>query len=251
MIQSVDRALIILEYLKGKSKGSGVTEIATQLQIAKSSAHRLLATLEMHNYVQKTNLGHYALGLKFIEMNHYVVSNLDILTIAHPLLERLCDEVDEIVHLVQLRNNEIVYIDKVETKQSIRIYSQIGRTAQLYCTGVGKVILAFQQRDFVERYLDSLKEYRSYTEYTVKNRVELEERLHAIRKLGYGFDNQEHELDISCIAAPIFNYSNKVSYAISVTSQSLRLTEEKIEAIIPHVLKCAKEISKQLGRQSF
>ncbi len=247
MIQSVDRALFILEFLKNNPKGYGVTEIATHLQIAKSSAHRLLTTLEKHNYVQKTGNGNYSLGLKFIEMNNCVVTNLDILAIAHPLIEALCHEVDEIVHLVQLRGDEVVYIDKVENNHSIRIYSQVGRTAPLYCTGVGKVILAYQERSFVENYIQSIKEFKLFTPYTVKNRSELENKLLSIQSLGYGFDNQEHELDISCIAAPIFNHSKEVQFAISVTGPTVRMTEEKLMKIVPAILKCANEISIKLG----
>lgn len=247
MIQSVDRALKILEFLKDNPKGYGVTEIATHLQIAKSSAHRLLATLVEHNYVQQTENSDYVLGLKFIEMNNYVVSNLDILSIAHPLIEKLCHEIDEIVHLVQLRNFEVVYIDKVENNQSIRIYSQIGRTAPLYCTGVGKVILAFQEPEYVERYLTIQKEFKQFTPYTVKNREQLMEKLKQIRKNGYGYDDQEHEMDIRCVAAPIFNYQNQVQFAISVTGPIHRMTNEKIQKLIPFVLECTKQISEKLG----
>lgn len=247
MIQSVDRALKILDFLKNNPKGYGVTEVATHLQIAKSSAHRLLATLVEHNYVQQIENQDYILGLKFIEMNQYVISNLDILSIAHPLIEGLCQEIDEIVHLVQLRDFEVVYIDKVENNQSIRIYSQIGRTAPLYCTGVGKVIMAYQEPQYIDNYLNFQKEFTQFTPYTVKNSGELMERLHQIRKNGFGYDNQEHELDIRCVAAPIFDYQNKVQFAISVTGPIQRMTDEKVQKLIPYVLECTQQISKKLG----
>lgn len=247
MIQSVDRALKILDYLKINPKGSGVTEVATHLQIAKSSAHRLLATLVEHNYVQQNDNQNYVLGLKFIEMNNYVISNLDILGSAHPLIEQLCDDVDEIVHLVQLRDFEVVYIDKVENSQSIRIYSQIGRTAPLYCTGVGKVILAYKDSLFIENYLSYQKEFKVFTPYTVKDKQELLDRINRIKDSGYGFDDQEHELNIRCVSAPIFNHEHQVNHAISVTGPIHRMTDEKIQQIIPKLLKCTQEISKSWG----
>lgn len=247
MIQSVDRALKILDLLKLNPKGVGVTEIATHLQIAKSSAHRLLSTLVEHNYVQQNSNQNYVLGLKFIEMNHYVISNIDILESAHPLIEKLCEEVDEIVHLVQLRDFEVVYIDKVENNQSIRIYSQIGRTAPLYCTGVGKVILAFKDDGYINSYLNYQKDFKVFTPYTVKNKEELFKKIQSIRENGFGYDDQEHELNIRCVAAPIFNHEHQVKYAISVTGPIHRMTDEKIQQIIPSILKCSNNISKVLG----
>lgn len=246
-IQSVDRALEILDFLKTTPKGYGVTEIATHLQVAKSTAHRLLSTLEERHYIQQLEDSNYALGLKFIEMNQHVTKHLDILSIAHPLLEKLCEEVDEIVHLVQLRGDEVVYIDKVEPNQSIRIYSQIGRTAQLYCTGVGKVLLAYRSEDYLQRYLKKHPDFKAYTPYTVKNEAELRKRIQDILKNGYGFDDQEHELDICCVAAPIFDYSGEANYAISITSPTSRMTDTKQAAIIDKLLAFSKALSKQMG----
>lgn len=247
MIQSVDRALKILDFLKTNPKGYGVTEVATHLQIAKSSAHRLLFTLVEHNYVQQNKNQDYVLGLKFIEMNNYVVSNLDILTTAHPLIEQLCYDIDEIVHLVQLRDFEVVYIDKIENNQSIRIYSQIGRTAPLYCTGVGKVILAYKDSNFVNSYLNYQKEFKQFTPYTVKNEQELYKKLKRIQQYGYGYDDQEHELNIRCIAAPIFDHQHNVHHAISVTGPIHRMTDEKVQQIIPKLLNCTEQISRSWG----
>lgn len=247
MIQSVDRALKILDFLKTNPKGYGVTEVATHLQIAKSSAHRLLVTLLEHNYVQQNEHQDYVLGLKFIEMNNYVVSNLDILSTAHPLIEQLGYDIDEIVHLVQLRDFEVIYIDKIENNQSIRIYSQIGRTAPLYCTGVGKVILAYKDSNYINSYINYQKEFKPFTPYTVRNAQELYKKLECIRQNGYGYDDQEHELNIRCIAAPIFDYQHNVNHAISVTGPIHRMTDEKVQQIIPKLLNCTEQISKNWG----
>ncbi|MET3698577.1 IclR family transcriptional regulator [Bacillus oleivorans] len=247
MIQSVDRALHILELLKNNPKGLGVTEISKSLDVAKSTAHRLLMSLEGYGYVQKFGKdASYRLGLKFIEMNQVVVENLNVVEIARPYLEKLSADTGEIVHLVMLDGYEIVYIDKVDNNSTIRIYSQIGRRAQLHCTGVGKAILAHFDKASITRFIEN-NDFRSYTQNTIIDGQALLSELEKIRLDEISFDNEEHEAGIQCVAAPIKDHRNHVQYAISVTGPLTRMTKEKLETCIPKLRETAQNISKQLG----
>lgn len=247
MVQSVSRALEILELLKKKPRGLGVTEIAHQLEVAKSTAHRLLMSLEEFGYVQKSIKDSiYCLGLKFIEMNGIVVENLNVVNIARPLLEQLGKDTGEIVHLVMLDGNEIVYIDKVDNDSSFRIYSQIGRRAPLYCTGVGKCILANLTEKEIDKLLSNTT-LTKLTQHTLTEVKDLKKEFQTIRKNSFSYDNEEHELGIRCIAAPIFDHTGKVQYAISITGPASLMTDEKLSQYIPDLKETAAEISRRLG----
>ncbi|WP_075618831.1 IclR family transcriptional regulator [Paenisporosarcina indica] len=247
MIQSVDRALQILEFLRKNPRGLGVTEISISLQVAKSTAHRLLMSLEEHGYVQKFGReSTYRLGLKFIEMNYTVTKNLNVLEIARPFIESLSKETGEIVHLVTLEGQEIIYIDKVENSSTIRIYSQIGRRGPLYCTAVGKSILAFLDEREAKKLVDKI-EFARLTDYTLVNREALATELATIKKDKYSYDNQEHEMGIRCVGAPIFDHNGRPQYALSVTGPLDRMSDEILQHHIPLLKDTAKKISRSLG----
>ncbi|MGB3262045.1 IclR family transcriptional regulator [Paenisporosarcina sp.] len=247
MIQSVDRALQVLELLRENPRGLGVTEISTALKVAKSTAHRLLMSLEEHGYVQKFGRDStYRLGLKFIEMNYIVTHNLNVLEIARPFIETLSTKTGEIVHLVMLDGQEIVYIDKVENSSTIRIYSQIGRRGPLYCTAVGKAILAYLDEEEASRLISKVV-FKKFTDHTLLSREALENELVTIKKDAYSYDNQEHEMGIRCIGAPIMDHSGRPQYALSVTGPLDRMSDEILEKHIPLLKETATKISRSLG----
>ena len=249
MVQSVDRALRILELLKEHPSGLGVTEVGNFLEVAKSTAHRLLLSLERHGYVQKVERDStYRLGLKFIEMNYFVVKHLNIVEVAKPIIEKLSKDTGEIVHLVMLDGQQVVYIDKVDNQSAIRIYSQVGRRAPLYCTAVGKCILTYKKEEEVLEYIDQVP-FKRFTEHTFVNGEDLIKELRAIKKRGFSYDNEEHELGIRCVAAPIFDYRGEVQYAVSVTGLLDRMTDEILEHTIPKLQKAVEEISIKMGFQ--
>lgn len=247
MIQSVDRALIILEMLKGAPRGKGVTEISKELNVAKSTVHRLLITMEKHGYVRNIQHdGMYSLGLKFIEMSQLVLEDMDIVELAHPLLEELTADLEEITHLVMLDRHEIVYIDKVESQSTIRIYSRTGRRAPLYCTGVGKAVAAYFSEAELETYLNEV-EMEAHTPQTITTAEDFKTEMMKIRQLGYAMDDEEHEAGIRCVAAPVFNHKGEVEYAISTTGPVNRLGDKRLESLIPVVQETALKVSKAIG----
>lgn len=247
MVQSVDRALEILEHLKRSKNGLGITDLSRRLDVAKSTVHRLVSSLEKYDYVKRVDdRGIYGLGLKFLEMNQVVIEKLNIVETAHPVLDELTARIDEITHLGMLDGYDLIYIDKVETTSTIRIYSQTGRRAPMYCTGIGKALLAYFQESKLAAYLDH-HELLQYTDTTLTNPVKLKEELEEIKEKGYAVDNEEHEKGVRCVAAPIFNHIGEVCYAISVTAPSSRMTDSRMKEIIPLILKTSDTISKKMG----
>ncbi|MCM2675889.1 IclR family transcriptional regulator [Alkalicoccobacillus plakortidis] len=247
LVQAVDRALEIIDILKEHPKGLGVTEIANRIGVVKSTAHRLLSSLESKHYVRRTvDQQRYRLGLKFLEIKSYVIDTTDIVEEAHPLLEELVEKVGEITHLVLLDGFEMVYIDKVEPNQTIRIFSRTGKRAPIHCTGVGKAIAAHFNEAQLKKYFHQA-ELEGYTPHTFTSEEAFREELSQIKQLGYALDNEEHELGIRCVAAPIWNHEGKVENAISVTGPIDRMSDEKIEELKPILIHTANLISKAIG----
>lgn len=245
-VQSVDRALNILELLSSNDS-LGVTEIGKKLNLHKSTAHRLLLTLITNGYVkQNMRTNNYELTLKMFELGHRVVENIDMVTVAQPYLKQLMERTNEVVHLGVRENSEIIYLAKVEAPRSIKIYSRVGMRKPMYCTAMGKVILANLSHDDIELvWRDSHVE--KMTEFTIVSLSDLKKNLDDIRKFGYGLDNQEVELGIKCIGAPIFDYRGLVCGAISISCSTFSLSDEKEQYFIKLVIEYAKKISLELG----
>jgi IclR family KDG regulon transcriptional repressor len=246
-VQSVDRALSILDLLKDHNDGLGITELANRMDLAKSTIHRLLASLKKHGYVRQDPLTeHYLLGLKLIEMGSIVTQSLEIRKIASPIMNKLVQETGETSHLVVLEDGEVVYIEKIESPYTIRMYSLIGRRAPVHCTGVGKAIIAHLPEEKVRQ----IAEHRGlprFTENTITNLDDLLVHLREIREKGYSFDREEHETGIYCVAAPVFNHKGEPVAGLSVSGPIMRMDEEKVKFCMDRVVHYAKEISKNLG----
>ncbi|HIE37629.1 MAG TPA: IclR family transcriptional regulator, partial [Anaerolineae bacterium] len=152
------------------------------------------------------------------------------------------------VHLAQLAGPEILYIDKIETHRSLPLYSRIGRKAPIYCTGLGKALLAFSPPERIRLILDQV-DLRPYTRNTITEREVLLRELQKIREKGYAVDREEHEEGISCIAAPIFDFCNEPIAAISVTDLSRKILLNE-ESYAKEVLRFSEAISKAIGKTS-
>lgn len=245
-VQAVDRALQILEILKDRPRGIGVTELSEILGVSKSTAHRLLTTLESKDFVRKDNNDKYLLGLALIELGKIVLNRLDIKDLFHPYLEELGKETNETTHLAIYDDIHVVYIDKIESEQTLRMFSNIGKRGPMYCTGIGKAILAFLPDEEIERILDRI-DFVKYTHNTIVDRDELLKEFKWIRKHGYAIDDEEHELGIKCAAAPIFDLNGQVIAGVSVAGPSIRLADDKFQKVVDLVLEKSKEMSRILG----
>jgi DNA-binding IclR family transcriptional regulator len=249
-IQSVDRALDILELYLSSPEELSVKEISEAMGLSKSTVHGLIKTLEHRGYLQQ-NPGNtkYRLGMKLFSLGNVVGENLDIRKIARPVIQRLVDKIKETVHLAVLTGNDIVYTEKVEGPGALRMYSQVGKRVFVHCTGVGKVILAYQDDDVVESML-SKETLKAFTPHTLTDKEELKSQLKVIREQGYALDNEEIELGLRCVAAPIYNHQGKVIASISCAGPSIRMSDDQLESKIQAMKEAALEISRLLGYQN-
>ena len=247
-VQSVKRALDIIEVLSDSKENLGVTQIAKLTGLSKTTAFRLLSTMVDAGYVQKSyDESGYQLGMKFLSISSSILDRQDIRAVANPYIKRLSDETKEIVHLAVMDVNEVVYIEKMESSEhTIRIFSTVGKRSPIHCTGLGKVLLSELRDDEIERIIAE-KGMKAYTEYTITTIEDLKKELRLVKAQGYAFDQMEHELGIWCVAAPIFDRRGGITAALSIATPAIYMSEEKSAMLTQEVVKTAKEISFQLG----
>ncbi|WP_289134805.1 IclR family transcriptional regulator [uncultured Brevibacillus sp.] len=246
-IQSVDRAIDILELFSLTDTELSVKEISDRLQLSKSTVHGLIKTLENRGYLeQKPTDQKYKLGLRLFELGNLVGGGMELRNLAYPVIHDLVATLQETVHLVVLDKDEVVYVEKVEGPGSLRMYSMLGKRAPLYCTGVGKALFAHLDEETVDRILNEV-ELRAFTSLTLTDPVAIKRELAKIREQGYAIDDEEIEIGLKCVAAPIFNHEGKVIASISSAGPKHRFSDEKMETFISEVKLAALAVSKRFG----
>lgn len=241
MSQSLERALLLVEELAAGPKRLG--ELADVLGTHKSTVLRTLQTLEKHGWVRRDGeLPVFSLGLRLVELSGSILDNLDIRKVARPQLDRLGRGTGETVHLGVRDGAEMVYLDKVESVHPVRMYSRVGARAPLHCTGVGKVLLAFTP---VDEWPDL--ELRRFTAHTIVTHEALVAACAEIRRRGWGWDEQEHEETVRCIAAPVLGPRDEVLAAVSVSVPTSRLSSRQLRGHVDLLLDVTRRISEDLG----
>lgn len=247
-VQSVDRVFDIIEALGQNPRGMSLTGLSNDVGLHSSTTHRLVTSLINRGYVYKTiDTGKYALTTKLLQVGTRVVDSMNLVSIARPYLEELADFTSETVHLVARRADEVVYLYKEDTNNSIvRMASFVGSVAPMYCTGVGKCILANLSPKEIAA-IWGRTDVVAYTENTITDFSALEEELRRIRQNGYGEDCEEHEKGVACVAAPIFDYTGSPVAAISVSFPTSRITAQRRQAFSQQIVKSCSAISTVLG----
>lgn len=247
IVQSLERAFDILELLSQEQHGLTLTEIGKKLGLHKSTVYRLLAVMQKRGYIEKdTKSLAYKLGLGFIELSSRFLNNLELKTEAEPILRNLSKQTTQTVFLAILQNNKAVYIDKVEQFNSLRRYSIIGLETPLHCTSLGKALLTGMEDNEINNiYNDSV--LKTFTKKTIKDIPTLLDTIASSRKRGWTIDDEEFEEGVRCVAAPIFDYRNKVIAAVSTSWEINVANNLKIEEIAEYVKDAAYEISKHMG----
>lgn len=245
-VQSIDRAVSILKCFSKQRKEMKLSEIADELSLNKSTVHGIISTLKYNGFIdQDEETQKYRLRLYLMKLGDTVASSIDIRDIAHPIIKEVSQQLNETVHLSKLDGDELIYLDKVESNQSMRIFTTIGSRMPAYCTGMGKAMLAYIDDEKINNLLsDALK---PMTEYTITDKNELLKRLADIREKGYAMDNEENSIGLRCIAAPIFDHKGNAKYAISVSGPTVRMTDKRMENIISIIKDSARKISYKLG----
>ncbi len=227
ILQSVENALSIIDLLC-EYEELGVSEIGNLLNVGKSTAFRLLATLQSKNYVYKDENSKYRLSPKFLSIGNIVSNRMEIINKVHPFLVELANYSGETCHLgVWSSKIDTTFIDKVTGKNSIIMSSIIGSNKVAHSTSIGKSLLAFSDTERIDYYLNNV-EYKLNTHKSIKNREELRDNLIKIQTNGYSMDDEEAEIGLTCFAAPIL-VRGKAIAAISISGPSSRMIPRKKE----------------------
>jgi DNA-binding IclR family transcriptional regulator len=245
-VQSLDRAFDIIDLLAHEQHGLKLTDIANELDLHKSTVYRLISVLKSRGYVEKgeeTNL--YRLGLGFIELSSLYLNKIEMKTEAEPHLRELSRLVGQTVFFATMQDHEVVYIDKFEQFNSLRRYSIIGKRRPLYCTALGKAML-LERTDEEIRDIFRDTVLKRMTDNTITNVADFVEELRVSRQRGWTRDNEEYELNVQCIAAPVHDYRNTIIAAVSIAWNG-SADDVDIPWAAEHVHSTALHISRHLG----
>lgn len=245
-VQSIERALDIIEAVAVEQSGLTLTEISDCVDLHKSTVHRVLSTLIKRNYISKTAEGRYKIGLKPIEVVSYYINNLELQTEARPYVSQITAELGLTAHLGVLDGDKVVYIEKVDTQSAVKLYPQIGQRVYAYCSSLGKCLLSNYSKAQLEDILSG-SNFISYTSKTLTTVDALYEEITLIRDQGFAIDDEEYEIGHRCIGAPIYDYRGEIIAAISASGDKYLLTDERIQEVAAYVKKMAFEISKGMG----
>lgn len=245
-IQSLERAFEILRLFK-KQDEIGISEIAQSVNLSKSTAFGLVNTLVQVGFLEKdADSKKYRLGMELFEFGTLVEKRMDIKKIAKPYCDMLSQKYGLTIHLAANKNGEVLYIDKYDQPDFFIMYSQIGQTAPMTCTGLGKVMLAFEDENYIQKYILS-KPFHIQNEQSIADEETLRKNLAEIKNKGYACDDGEMSDVLKCYAAPIFNRHKKPIAAISISGIKSKVESENTQEIIEDIKNAAKEISLKIG----
>lgn len=246
-VQSVGRAVQLIDLLAGEGQELSLTEMSKALGWPKSTVHGILSTLRDYNYVEQSPVnGRYRLGIRLFELGNVVARSWDIREVALPVMQRLNRKLGEMVHLATEDKGEVLYIEKLDSRQMFRIVSETGVRLPMHCSALGKVLLAYKPRNEI-KWILTRQGMRRMTRNTITDPQVLEKELAAIRQQGYGVDDREIMDSLRCVAAPIFGKEGRVRYAISVSGMADSMCGQHLEDATMLVKDAAETISYQMG----
>lgn len=245
-VSSVMKVFGILQAL-GEGREHGITELSQRLMMSKSTIYRFLQTMKTLGYIsQEGESEKYTLTLKLFELGAKALQNVDLIRFADLQMRELSRQTRETIHLGALEEDSIVYIHKIDSLYNLRMYSRIGRRNPLHSTAIGKVLLAWRDRQEIETILDGV-EFTCSTSRTVASAEALITVLDQVRAQGFGEDNEEQEEGLRCIAVPVFDRFGVVIAGLSISFPTLRFSEEKKGDYVRMLHQAGKVISKQMG----
>lgn len=245
MSQALRNGLDALLFV-ASSKSVGVTELAAELGVDKSTASRVLATLQDADMVAKQqDTLRYSLGPAVLQMYEQYHRNLGVTVVARPVMERLATEIRESVHLGVLANDQAVIVEQVLSDSRLVVNAKVGGSEPLHCSSVGKCLLAFAPDGTRERLLTGLP-LEAHTGSTITGLDRLLGELERIRQLGYATDDEELSPGVRCVAVPIRDSRGACVSALGTSGAAGRMTESKLNHVVPLMLSAAREIHAQL-----
>lgn len=243
---TLGKAVAVLETVALAERPMRFTEILAASGQPRGTLHRHLSYLVREGLLELGPDHAYAPGLRLLKLASATWARNDLRIVAAPFLESLHRATGETVHLGVLRGREIIYLDKVESRQAVRMASQIGNASPVYCTGVGKAALSVLDAAALEAVLSGLDLVR-FTPQTITDRAALAAELENIRASGVAFDREEHEPGIRCVAAPVYDTARGLVAALSVTGPAYRVGPDKLMEWAPHVRAAARAVAEEFA----
>lgn len=252
LVQSIERALNIIDTLAEYNNGCGIIELSKELGLSKATVHRLLSTLKYKGYViQNPETEKYLLSTKFLYLASNVTNNLDIIKVAKPYIQSFSNKVGEVLHLciADETNENIIYIDKIHPNNpnhSISMSSHIGKKAPIFCTASGKLLLSQYSNNEIKEMLKDVQ-FIKYTNNTLENIDDLLKEISEIRENHYALDNVEYDKGIICISVPVYDANNKIIAAISLSSVTLYYSLNELLEFKDDMQNLGMMVSKLIG----
>jgi len=248
-IESIKRAIQVLNSFTFKERELGVTELSKRLNLHKSTIHRILITLEDEDFIVKNQITQkYYLGIKLFKLGNIVQNQIEIRSLSLPIMKELAKKTEESIDLNIISDDKRVSIEKIESSQDIRAIIQLGKSLPLYCGGSGKALLAFLPEKEIDRFIKETK-LEKLGPNTITDPEKLKEHLKKVRKNGYAISFEERVLGSISIAAPIRDHSGKVIASLSVSGPISRFNKKKISLYISFVKKATCRISSLIGNR--
>ena len=240
-LKSLARGLQIIEKLAEATDGLSITDLAIQFNVDKGSMSRLMQTLANYGFAEKNkNNRKYFLGPQIVRHSRILLQRTSLRDNAKPYLKKLVEITGECAHIAILAQGQAFYIDQEESTLALRVNTNIGDLAPLYCTALGKIFLAFTNTPVPAT-------LAAYTMRTITDESTLKRHLEIVRANGYAIDDEEWNLGVRCIAVPIFDYRDKCEAAIGISGPTTRLSLEKISQLSTAVIEIGKELSAKMS----
>jgi len=241
-IQSLARGLKLMELLAASPDDVGVTELANEMGIDKSSVSRLVQTLATYGYAEQDPVSRrYRLGPQIVRLSRSLLTRMPLRDEAKPFLRDLVNRTGECAHIAILSQGKALYIDQVESPASLRVTTGVGTLAPLHCTALGKCLLAFDPAAALP------EEMRAFTPRTITDAETLRRHLEQVRQQGYAVDDEEYDFGVRCVAAPIVDYRGKTVGAIGISGPAGRVTLESIAGFADIVKQAGRGLSDRLS----
>jgi IclR family transcriptional regulator, KDG regulon repressor len=245
-VKSVERAFQILNCFTLEKPEMGITELSKILKVSKSTIHRLITSMQKQGFIMQNNVNQqYRLGFGILRLSEIVLKNVNIRTIALPILQDLRDKTGESAGLNIISNITRVCIEKAESYHGLRRFIEIGEPLPLYAGASGKVLLAYQTEAFIQEILKG--DLRAFTEKTVTDPTQIMRELKAIKERGYCITVGENAVGATSISAPVFDHNREVVASINISGPTARFTPDKNSEFLKILLDAAKSISYSIG----
>lgn len=238
---TLGKAISVLDIVASAEAPMRFTEILDLSDQPRGTLHRQLSNLVEEGLLSLNRDHTYSLGLRLLQFAAKAWAGNRFRTIAEPHLRTLHEQTGETVHLSVLRGTEMIYLDKVESRQAVRMYSQIGNASPVFCTGVGKAAMAALSDEALESTIGQIV-FRRFTEHTLVTPQALKAEIAEIRSTGNAYDREEHEIGIRCVAAPVYSVDRSFVAGISVTGPAYRVSMESLQSWAELVRQAANAI---------